>query len=1091
MRSRLVLRRVGTPCVGLAVLGCAAAITSAAAAGSGGTFVPPRGGVPITDEMRLQAEQARTAYEAAQRRRATPDAAAERARSRTAYSGLGRADALALGRRELAEVFGHRAFEPVVLPEGARVERFVGDAGALIERGEERRLVESIGLPLTSTLGSGERAFLDLSLRPVGEGFAPVNPLVPLRISSRGVAELPEAGTTVALVGSEPQAEAGEIDGRVFVAGALTDTDMILAPAPRGVSFAFQVRSASAPQETRLAVELPAGASLSEGSGPAAGSVEVVGSDGDVTARVLPPQGWDADGEPLDVSYAVDRDQVVVRFPHRDRDLRYPLYVDPVFEHYGHYPYLDPWAGWGFYANANLWSSSLGDPSTWTTSSGQPLKIANLTGGRWYLQGEYGSYSWQNPQGYIAGIDGYYVSHNNSQVTCAYMGILAAGWAYWKPGTWSNCYPSPSAANAWPTVSNSSDKSYGDFPILQYYMTANGGRWSEGSLTAWGLRLWLDDNESPTISSVSNSTNGAWVGPNQQVTVQVTARDAGLGMRTFNLYDPPGATSYLKTGTGGVTTDQNQACSGVHNNRCPQGPVTGEITFNTNDLTSDGERTLTGGAFDALNKGAAYSTVVRADTSAPAVSLKGELANLSGSSIPPGIYQFIFSATDPLSGLASLQMQVDTGSGWTSVGSPTSLGGGDYGWNFDARPYARSDVERTVNVRVLARDQVGNASAPLVSVSVKPTRGDVITSLNWATNLYAYGTNDWRQEDLPESVYPNLKANYLSFIRNRFNAARCPGWDPAYSTTCPASAVATTYDPEVQAAAANGIQLHPVITDLTYALDSKPKRKNFALWAARLAARYGPCPNPSSIPRCSGATRGTFWRDNTSVAYRPILSWEVWNEPNGDGPYLQVADYVDLLAQTKQQIRATAVQPDARIVFGGLQTSSANVNYLTYLANALDAGASASIEAVGIHPYAETPADAETLVSDLRLVLALRGLTEVQIWPNEIGWSVEHPSTFDDNNRFTVSESTQGLYAADLLARLRAKRSDWRIGPIAWFSLRDAVKLPEELTHFGFRTGLVDTQYASSVFDGRNRPSFHEMRTVGYNASSLALPPKR
>lgn len=1063
--------------------------------------------------MREQLVETRAEHAAYKARRDTPEAREERVRSRVAYRGMGRDEALAIAERELPEVFGHPWFNPIALPEGARVKRFVGGDGALLEGGEAPRLIESMGMPLTSTVGSGEREFVDLRLRRTEAGFEPHNPVAPLRITREGAAVLSGTNTAIRLDGIQAAGEPVERDGRVFFANALADTDLVLAPAPVGVSFSFQVRSADAPDEAVLAVDLPAGKQMRLRTDDRGDRVEVVDQHGDVTARVLPPSAWDADGEPVPVRYELAGDRIVVRFPHRERDLRYPLYVDPIYENYAPWYGDGSWSEWGFYANGNVWWGG--------AFTGEPMWLANrYNPAVYYYQDEFASWSWRNTRGYIASLEGYGVTHDASQITCANMGILVSSWVAWK-SVWGECpgYPyTGGTVNGAPKVFNSI-KSYNDWAMFAFKIAVSGVRWSgAGKLTTYGAIIGLEDDELPTLgqtTDVPNSTNGNWVGPNTQVTVYPRATDGGLGMRAFNLYDAGTSTSWAPASwvrpDGSASSDVNQACTGLRGSRCPNDrQVTGAVTFNTSDLSEDGVRTIPGGAFDALGKQSTYTTVVRADTSGPNVSYSGELVRLSGASIPPGIYQLGITTSDDWSQVTSVQMQVDSGAGWTNVAGPTPIFGG-YGWNFDARQYAFPDVERLVKVRLLAIDSFGNSSTPEISVRIQPSRGDVITSANATTHLYAYGIGDYRQgspvlglrgmpdlQSHPSDVYAGLKANNVSFVRLRFNAADC-GFNPTSSTSCPVTSIITTFDGVVRAAAERRLQVQPVLTDITTQArvpDTNNKRKYFAAWAARLATRYGP--------------NGTFWQANTALPYLPILSWEIWNEPNSSSPAHAGAGFpeswfADLLYRAKTDIRDT--QPQARIVFGGLATGDRTaIPFMNYLHNVIGAGVDARrpsplFDAVGVHPYAATPEEAHSKVGSVRTVLNLwtqPNHANVEIWPNEIGWAVDNPDIDGDNGQYTVTgtteqerETKQADNLISLLAKFRNDRDAWKIGPIAWFSLRDDDRPPETIDHWGYRSGLVNVSYAgSSLWDGVNRRAFHEMRTRGFNASALPLPPK-
>ena len=1081
------------------------------------TFQPPRAEPPVTDAMREELAQRRTEYEAAKIRRGSSEAREERERSRTAHRGLGRDAALALGERELPGVFSRPWFDAAKLPAGARVKRFVGETGALIEGMEEPRLIESMGMPLTSTVGSGERDFVDLQLRPTAGGFEPHNPVVPLRITSDGAAVLPDAETRIHLDGAQALGEPVVRDGRAFFANALSDTDLVVAPVPSGVSVSFQVRSADAPEQAVLAVDLPAGKAMRLRTDARGDRVEVVDADGEVAARVLPPSGWDTDGESLPVGYELDGKRIIVRFPHRDRDLRYPLFVDPIYENYAPWYGDGSWAEWGFYANANVWWAG--------AATGQPMWMSNRHNPSvYYYQDEYASMSWRNTRGYIASLEGYGVTHDASQITCAYMGTLASGWAYWK-GAWSTC---SSVTDQAPRQTNS-NTTPDDWAMFQFKMAVSGVRWSgAGQLRTYGAIIGLEDTQSPALSAttnVPNSTNGAWVGPNTSVTVSPRAKDSGLGMRAFNLYDAGTSTSWAPTSwvrpDGSATNNLNEACTGLRGARCVNDrEVSGAVTFNTSDLSQDGERTITGGAFDALGKQSTYTTVVKADTSGPNVSYSGELSRLNGASIPPGIYQLGITTSDDWSQVTSVQMQVDSGAGWTSVAGPTSLFGA-YGWNFDARQYARPDVERLVKVRALATDSFGNSSAPEISVRIQASRGDVITDANATTHLYAYGIGDFRQgsavlgsrgmadlQSHPSDVYAGLKANQIGFVRIRFNAADCGS--VSSSTGCLEQSVINTFDPVVRAAADRRLQIQPVLSDISGDLalvpDSSKRRGYFAAWARRLAARYGP--------------GGAFWQAYSGLDL-PILSWEIWNEPNSTSPAhsgptgFPESSFADLLYRSKTEIRA--VQPQARIVFGGLATGGVGsaLPFMNYLHNVIGAGVDARrpsplFDAVGVHPYAATPAEGHSKVGNVRTVLNLwtqPNHANVEIWPNEIGWAVDHEGTAGDDSPYTVfaneppaptfeqreaeRESKQANNLISLLEKLRGDRDAWKIGPIAWFSLRDDDRPAGQINHWGYRSGLVNLSYSgSSLWDGVNRAAFHEMRTRGFNASALPLPPK-
>src|SRR5256885_1858248 len=73
--------------------------------------------------------------------------------------------------------------------------------------------------------------------------------------------------------------------------------------------------------------------------------------DGKVLAQINSPSAVDADGQPVPVSYAVSGDRLEIRVDHAQRDVRYPVLVDPyiVETFYFNAPAGTPnsdWTGW-------------------------------------------------------------------------------------------------------------------------------------------------------------------------------------------------------------------------------------------------------------------------------------------------------------------------------------------------------------------------------------------------------------------------------------------------------------------------------------------------------------------------------------------------------------------------------------------------------------------------------------------------------------------------------------------------------------------------------------------------------------------------
>jgi hypothetical protein len=152
---------------------------------------------------------------------------------------------------------------------------------------------------------------------------------------------------------------------------------------------------------------------------------------------------------------------------------------------------------------------------------------------------------------------------------------------------------------------------------------------------------------------------------------------------------------------------------------------------------------------------------------------------------------------------------------------------------------------------------------------------------------------------------------------------------------------------------------------------------------------------------------------------------EVWNEYNGAfaaGPVL--ADrprfYADMLKAT--YTAAKAARRDVTVVGGGV----AGVP-VPYLRNLVDRQALASLDAIQIHPYYDTPEDAEFDVGELQRLLAQRSPGRaVPIWATEAG-------SYDPQDRRRM---------AGRLIRLSTVLLAQGVGRLYWYLLRDTPDFP-------------------------------------------------
>ena len=638
----------------------------------------------------LPPELAAVAREEAAKREADlakPEAVKARRESRTRFAAFGPVQAKDLAR----ETFGGTVTESRApgphLGRGERVAEFIGDRWAKIDRGEgEQPAVVRSVLPMLARDGSGKRAPVDLTLTGTGSVLAPANPLVDIAVARDAAAGAALAKVGLGLRPLAPMAGGSELQlvggEKAFWADVDADTDYMVSPTARGFESFVQVRSEEAPEQFSLAVDLPKGAELRD-VGAENGGLEVVDPDRpekeEVLARITPPMAWDADGTPVKVTYAVEGSTLVLRYPHREKDLHYPLLVDPqvIEDFYDVQPLAE--LGWVYGKNnANLHGGY---------QFGGGLALVGDSGVT-YPAGSIHGWSWQAPgDSFIFRADFAFLDHSpaNPSVPDEVRGGI------WDPRPGGDWNPGPNGvreppsfapqgiSNPWITTASLSDKykkicqnwngtPYGNPPvpecspgsagtpagtpgnmfILQQY-------WPAGSFAIVQPVVWLDgaimalsEFNAPTNLSVGfplnthHPTVSEWsddAGNPTHDQLTVSADDGGLGIDRFEVDDDP------TRGPDGPDDDPFDddalggdvlACTGsvADGWPCPTTDATGTIHYQTRadgDLASvtelpEGITQWWARAIDIVDNMASTQFPVRIDRSAPTIDLSGSLA---------------------------------------------------------------------------------------------------------------------------------------------------------------------------------------------------------------------------------------------------------------------------------------------------------------------------------------------------------------------------------------------------------------------------------------------------------------------------------
>jgi hypothetical protein len=278
-----------------------------------------------TAEARVQFVAAATARTA---RIGSASSRAERRRSRTAFAGLGRADAALLTQQQFHRPIAGAASVPGTSLDGSRLLGWVDDHTARVDPPGPRtsELVVSTR-PFRTRGADGRKALVDLTLRRDGGAYTAANPVVDVALPGRsdGTTRVGDVGVTADLGGAASAARPLG-DTAVVYPGAGTDADLVASPTMNGLETFFTLRSPSAPERATLRLSLPAGATLLAQED---GSARIV-RNGRTVGTVSPPSAVDAQGTSVPTTAAVHGDTITITTAHRGKDVAYPILVDPI-----------------------------------------------------------------------------------------------------------------------------------------------------------------------------------------------------------------------------------------------------------------------------------------------------------------------------------------------------------------------------------------------------------------------------------------------------------------------------------------------------------------------------------------------------------------------------------------------------------------------------------------------------------------------------------------------------------------------------------------------------------------------------------------
>lgn len=621
----------------LALILVAGALAATLAGAVAGSTAATRDYSPADDPWLMGAlEDAR--IDAALRReaRARPEARERRQRSKTAYAGLRHDEAVDLARGVFRRFVEHPLWRPPEPASDERFQRYLDDHTMLldVEGREAHRLLVSV-LPLRVLDADGERRPVSIEFEDRGHFVAPANALTKVRLHKRlgdGLT-LPSTGVSVRPGDVEDDGAAASVVGqRLFWSNIATDTDFMAALLPDGFQTFHQLRSAASPERLPLRLDLPDGAELRH-SGPA--GAEVV-AHGERLVAIRPPQAFDADGEDIPVRYELDGNVLVLRIDHRERDIAYPLMVDPAI--------TDEQRYWETDASLSF--------AGWEMNESHPGSIANMAGTGYWGRG---LYTWLEANKWyphlLSGTWQYRAPGDSfvSRVEFGEMDIYAAGghgcvvqgfWADygWNPG-WQDSpnYSSTNGSSPWMSCGTSATSMYRVHRVdwntvtrhntaaVQLFVNGDGSRNAIDLMFLGGAHTTIEDDRAPAW--VRHNMPTGWTRTTSG-TFRMEAHDNGLGIYDMLLEGREPGHPWGWAGDWTAPCSAGGGDAGTADFRCG-----GTFGADHAEQLIEGITEWKLSAWDVVGNGNLSQWTTQVDTAAPWVLVQGALRDLEGKTV--------------------------------------------------------------------------------------------------------------------------------------------------------------------------------------------------------------------------------------------------------------------------------------------------------------------------------------------------------------------------------------------------------------------------------------------------------------------------
>jgi hypothetical protein len=244
----------------------------------------------------------------------------------------------------------------------------------------------------------------------------------------------------------------------------------------------------------------------------------------------------------------------------------------------------------------------------------------------------------------------------------------------------------------------------------------------------------------------------------------------------------------------------------------------------------------------------------------------------------------------------------------------------------------------------------------------------------------------------------------------------------------------------------------------TYPPMTREGRRGYVRFVGEAVERYG--------------RQGAFWRENPHLPYKPIKSWQVWNEPNLPAWWHErpnAKQYVSLVRVAARAIRKA--DPKARVVLAGVPETDVGISAAKFLRQIYRVrGARRHFDVVALNPYASNHRGVVGAIERARRIMRRNGDGRARLMVTEIGWATGGTYRNERTRPFRTTLEGQAGRLRKTFRTLLKNRRRFRLDTVVWFSLQDRRPRDGEENWWGLHTGL---RFA----DGRAKPAWSAFTT--------------